>query len=78
MNDVIPLVHLITRCKDPHFRERTKEKGGKSWPIHVKIVVQWPMNLVICVTLVAMKPSAVFAENPISMPPICAKINCRP
>jgi len=61
-----------------HFRERTKIKGGKSSPIRVKIVVPWPMNLVIYVTLVGMNPSAVFAENPMSIPPICVKINCRP
>jgi hypothetical protein len=51
------------------------EKGGTSWHIHVKIVVQLQMNLVIFATHAEKKPGAAFVASPKSIQLICVKTN---
>jgi hypothetical protein len=50
-------------------------EGVRKWNIHVKIAVLWLLNRDICATLVAIKPSVVFAVNRKWIPSTFARIN---
>jgi hypothetical protein len=55
-----------------------RERRGKIWHIHARIVVLWQKNRAICAIPAEINKNAVFAGHPRLRPRICARINWRP